>query len=285
MPDKEKAYAILVDYKTNTIYFPIKRKFDKYKNDGSLNYCGEMPQFFGGNKERYENDWDTIAREMREESDCIINIKLEKADLTLVHNYNSVERRDRNKSTFYDTYNFYIVDVEKFSLGSELRAADEVHLQNKEMLCIRSYFFGSNERSVEDMLFSVVGRNFKKYSEYNKFMASETYKAFGKVFKLVPKELSKIAGTANKTANNLIFSKELGSSKEPVLLNGMKVIFDEEVPVQPVTLRDTNDSKPAEERSPEPPRSAGNRYQDHPRYTTDRPDPLLRYRRPKKINL
>jgi hypothetical protein len=80
-------------------------------------------------------------------------------------------------------------------------------------------------------------------------------------------------------------SYALGSLKEPVLLNGMKVIFDEEVPVQPVTLKDTNDSRLVEERSPEPPRSAGNRYQDHPRYTTDRSDPLLRYRRPKKIHL
>jgi 8-oxo-dGTP diphosphatase len=96
-----KAYAILMsirddddddddddDYSEGYFYFPIKRAGRIY---------GGMPQFFGGTKQDGENDWDTIAREMAEESDD--KITLEHGHLDLVYSYTENGR---------DKYNFYV---------------------------------------------------------------------------------------------------------------------------------------------------------------------------------
>lgn len=246
-----RAYAILFKMEnedTGYLYFPIK--LPNHPNHGG------MPQFFGGDRIGNETDRQTIAREMLEESNNRIVLgegRLKKIHHAIVNG---------------EHYNFYC--TQNFSPKPSLFLGDMNG--NPEMASIQRFFVQrGNSVGVEDML------NRLNITGSADFTNSETYTAFDNVLR----NLSEI----NAQAHSLIFSKEMRSSKEPVLLNGMKVIFDEEVPVQPVTLRDTDNSRLVEERSPEPPRFTSNRYQDHPRYTTARPDPLLRYRRPKKINL
>lgn len=149
MPNK--AYAILLhseDEDNGYLYFPIKRADRIY---------GGMPQFFGGTKEGDETDWDTIAREMQEESDG--KITLEKGGLNRIHTATNIKG---------DRYNFYVAERYK---GNHFLGP----LNNQEMASINAFFIQiGGEDDVEDLLQAL------KIVPTEEFVKSETYTAFNK---------------------------------------------------------------------------------------------------------
>ncbi|AZD01775.1 NUDIX hydrolase [Pseudomonas chlororaphis] len=146
----DKAYAILLyseDEDNGYLYFPIKR--------ANLVYGG-MPQFFGGTKNAGETDHDTIAREMKEESDG--KITLGAGGLTSIYK----SRVGNNNYSFYVAENYQ----GKNFLGS---------LTNSEMSSIQQFFVQiGQEDDVEDLLKSL------KIVPTAEFIESETYEAFNK---------------------------------------------------------------------------------------------------------
>ncbi|MBL6449587.1 NUDIX hydrolase [Fulvivirga sp. 29W222] len=151
MPNK--AYAILFASTSEDdgyLYFPIKREGREY---------GGMPQFFGGTKDPGESDRDTIAREMREESDE--KISLQPGALTQVYRTNVAG----------STYSFYV--AENFSGNNFLGP-----LKNPEMASIDKFFvqFDAGD-DIKDLLRKL------KITPTQQFEESTTYEAFDAAIK------------------------------------------------------------------------------------------------------
>lgn len=142
MPDK--AYAVLIDWDSGYLYFPIKRS----------NPYADMPVFFGGTKNGGESDRECIAREMLEESDE--KLTLEAGDLTRVHSAN----------VGGSTLNFYVSGSWS---GNDFLGP----LENAEMKRIdRFYVEEGGEDTVEDLLHRL------DIVPTQEFTQSETYTAW-----------------------------------------------------------------------------------------------------------
>ena len=95
----EKNYCIIQS--GDAYYVPIKAEFNPYPgHESEKAYLACLPNFFGGARERGENFYEGIAREVREESAGKINIS------TAVY-----ERGQWKRLYQYRQYTFYLVTL------------------------------------------------------------------------------------------------------------------------------------------------------------------------------
>ena len=213
---KQKYYVILLDIKEGYIYFPIKK---------TNRVFGGMPQFFGGNKEDEESVLDCLKREANEESDGTVT-------LNKIHGQSIYSNRVKsNTYTFFVSTDFSIDKTRAFG-----------KLENEEMETIEKLDI-KNASGILQNFFSLPSN----YDKIYEFLESETCEAFYKAFKYCCnqytdkiKKYDYVYSKDNSTATLFpqVKSKSNYSlSSKPILLNSMKVIFDQSASVYPITLQ------------------------------------------------
>lgn len=147
---RQKSYCII--NKGGYAYFPIKAKSGPYYDrNGRLatGYLAGMPNFFGGTVEENQSIYSTLIREVDEESQGYIEIRLNAADNKEVQNSKIMRACEElfsfsYRETYYYFYSFNAdeyqpsVTISDFRNSNilELSAEASVDAKRREMSCI-----------------------------------------------------------------------------------------------------------------------------------------------------